>query len=910
MKIQTKLISILFLIIIIMSVLTTLFVIHFSTNIVKKQIDNHLVITTQSKAHNIRTVIRNYKETTKILAAGIPFTNVVDTGKNYTSRMEQANIRINRTIASHPEICGIRILDKTGTVITSSHKDNEIDMSNSNMFLKGKEKSYISDIHISKMTEDTIVSVSTPISVNGKFAGVVVVDFDARKYVFRIMRNIIGLGKTGDIYIVNKTGCMITPSRFDEYAFLKEKVNTELVNTCLRLHVDSGTTELFSVKPMSYLDYRGYKVIGSYCHIPEVKWFLIAKIDENEVFQPIDNLLKLMMYVFFGYLLLSFIAVSIFSIFITKPIKELQRGTEEIIRGNLDIKVGTRSKDEIGELSRAFDKMTTNLKISQDTIVANRMNLEKTISERTVELNKKIMESEQMRISILNIAKDIESTNIDLKRVQEYSRNLIESSLDMIISVDERHKIVNFNLAAQKIFGYSEEEILGKHIKILYANPSEELEVHKKIVRKGRFSGEILNKHKNGEIFPSFISASVLRDEDGKFLGTMGVSRDITEQKRAEDTLQESEEKYRLLVENVNDGIVISQRDKFIFFNKQFSEMLGYTYDELFMKDYRDVYTGKSVEILMERKKLRDRGEYVPSRYETVFKKKNGTTIDVEANVTIIDYKGDKATFAIIRDITKHKRAEEEKKAMQAQLLQSQKLESIGTLASGVAHEINNPLMGMINYAELINSRIKDNSLKEFSASIIEEGDRVAKIVRNLLSFSRQDKERHSPANIKDIIDASLSLIVSVLHKDQITLVHDIPKDLPMIKCRSQQIEQVIINLLTNARDSLNERYPYYNEDKIVKISVKLFEKDGVDWIRTTIEDHGVGMQEDVIERIFDPFFTTKPRDIGTGLGLSVSYGLIKEHGGELSVESEPGKYSRFHIDLPVNNGWQVGNDD
>ena len=262
------------------------------------------------------------------------------------------------------------------------------------------------------------------------------------------------------------------------------------------------------------------------------------------------------------------------------------------------------------------------------------------------------------------------------------------------------------------------------------------------------------------------------------------------------------------------------------------------------------------------------------------------------------------------REITERKLVEAGSKAMQAQLLQSQKLESIGTLASGVAHEINNPLMGMINYAELINSRINDDTLKEFSASIIEEGDRVAKIVRNLLSFARQDKESHSPASIKDIIEASLSLIGAVLRKDQITLIYDIPKDLPMIKCRSQQIEQVIINLLTNTRDSLNERYPYYDEDKIVKISVKPLEKDGVDWIRTTIEDHGVGMQEDVIERIFDPFFTTKPGDIGTGLGLSVSYGLIKEHGGELSVESEPGKYSRFHIDLPVNNGWQVGNDD
>jgi len=500
----------------------------------------------------------------------------------------------------------------------------------------------------------------------------------------------------------------------------------------------------------------------------------------------------------------------------------------------------------------------------------------------------------------------------ELRESEEKYRTIFENVSDSITYVNRYGTIISAN-DKEEIYGRKPEEIIGKRFTELGYFDVKDIPKYLKLLKdiitgkKTLTRMELEIKHKDGHKFPVDMSISLVK-KDGKTVGFVCITRDITERKQAEDTLRESEEKYRLLVENVNDGIVISQRDKFIFFNKQFSEMLGYTYDELFMKDYRDVYTEKSVEILMERKRLRDRGEYVPSRYETVFKKNDGTTIDVEANVTIIDYKGDKATFAIIRDITERKRAEEEKKAMQAQLLQSQKLESIGTLASGVAHEINNPLMGMINYAELIRSRIKDDSLKEFSAIIIEEGERVATIVRNLLSFSRQDKERHSPTNIKDIIDASLSLIGAVLRKDQITLIYDIPKDLPIIKCRSQQIEQVIINLLTNTRDSLNERYPYYNEDKIVKISVKLFEKDGVDWIRTTIEDHGVGMQEDVIERIFDPFFTTKPRNIGTGLGLSVSYGLIKEHGGELSVESEPGKYARFHIDLKVNNGWEIGN--
>ena len=257
-------------------------------------------------------------------------------------------------------------------------------------------------------------------------------------------------------------------------------------------------------------------------------------------------------------------------------------------------------------------------------------------------------------------------------------------------------------------------------------------------------------------------------------------------------------------------------------------------------------------------------------------------------------------------EVTERKRAEEEKATAEAHLQQSQKLESIGTFASGVAHEINNPLMGMIGYAELISDAVDDPKTQGYSAGIIKEGNRIATIVHNLLTFSRQDKETHSPAEIKDIVDASLSLFSAVLRKDQITLDLDIPKDLPRVKCRSQQIQQVVINLLTNARDALNERYPEYDENKLIRIAARPLEKEGAAWVRIMVEDHGSGIPEKVAKRIFDPFFTTKPREKGTGLGLSVSYGIVREHNGELGVESMPGEYTRFLMDLRVNNGWTL----
>jgi signal transduction histidine kinase len=256
------------------------------------------------------------------------------------------------------------------------------------------------------------------------------------------------------------------------------------------------------------------------------------------------------------------------------------------------------------------------------------------------------------------------------------------------------------------------------------------------------------------------------------------------------------------------------------------------------------------------------------------------------------------------QEIVERKHAESERNAMEAQLRQQQKLESIGTLASGVAHEINNPLMGIISYAELIGDELADETLKGYAAGIIREGDRVATIVRNLLSFARQEKEAHSPADIRDIIDSSLSLVSAILRRDQITIDLDVPEDLPKVKCRTQRIQQVVINLLTNAHAALNERYPAYDEDKLLRITSRRRTADGREWVRTTIEDHGTGIPEELLERIFDPFYTTKPRDEGTGLGLSVSFGIIREHKGRLLVESELGSYTRFHIDLAVDNGW------
>ena len=262
-----------------------------------------------------------------------------------------------------------------------------------------------------------------------------------------------------------------------------------------------------------------------------------------------------------------------------------------------------------------------------------------------------------------------------------------------------------------------------------------------------------------------------------------------------------------------------------------------------------------------------------------------------------------------IEFITERKQREQKNIEDIMKYRQQQKLESIGTLASGVAHEINNPIMGIINYAQLILDENNVADKNDYAKEIISEALRIADITKDLLFYSRQQKQEHSLASINDIILKTLSLVRSMLNKDQIDVQLNLNDDLPQLKCRSQQIQQIMMNLLTNAKDALNDRYPGGNPDKTIFISNNLFNEGGRRWIRVIVEDHGTGISPDVQQRVFDPFFSTKSRDIGTGLGLPISYGIAKDHHGRLFFDTETGRYTRFILELPVDNGWDIEED-
>lgn len=366
---------------------------------------------------------------------------------------------------------------------------------------------------------------------------------------------------------------------------------------------------------------------------------------------------------------------------------------------------------------------------------------------------------------------------------KEYVRNIIDSSLDMIITVDEDRRIVEFNKAAQKNFGYRKKEICGKHINTLYADPAKGLAITNTVTKTGCFSGEIVNKKKDGTTFISYLSSSTLKDVTGKCVGYMGISRDITEQKLTEKALKETEE----------------------------------------------------------------------------------------------------------------------------QLLHLQKTDAVGRLAGGIAHDFNNLLTGIMGYSEVImNCLREEDPLYQDVNEIMKAGERASSLTNQLLAFSRRQILEPKILDINHVI-ANMENMLRRLIGEDIVLVTVFEAREARIKADPSQVEQVIMNLAVNARDAMPKGGQVVIKTEYTTLAENQCglhpEACPGKYVHLTFEDNGVGMDRETIQHIFEPFFTTKEIGRGTGLGLSVVYGIMKQHEGWINIASEPGKGSIFEIYFPASSG-------
>jgi len=480
-----------------------------------------------------------------------------------------------------------------------------------------------------------------------------------------------------------------------------------------------------------------------------------------------------------------------------------------------------------------------------------------------------------------------------------------------LVLFDERQRYLRINHTQAEINGLPAEQHVGRTVAEVAPEIAPTIEP---VLRQVLATGEpVLNVEVSAERgLPSdrrhwVESFFPIPGPQGAPEGVGVVVVEITERKRAEAALQASEARYRALVETSFDWIwEVDISGRYTYASPKVHDLLGYKPEEVL---------GHTPFDLMPQAEARRVGELFVTlaaerkpfaALENINLHKDGRLVVLESSgVPVFGPNGDYQGYrGMDRDITERKRMEEERWALEAQMRQQQRLESLGTLAGGVDHEINNPINGVMNYAQLIQDRLAaDSPLTEYTKEILHETQRVATIVRNLLTFARDERQNHSQAHLKDILEGALSLIRTIIRHDQIMLTVTVPEGLPAIRCRSQQIQQVLMNLMTNARDALNARYPGHDANKLLNVFAQTAEKDGLPWIQVTVEDHGTGIAPEVRDRMFDPFYTTKPRDKGTGLGLSISHGIVKEHGGKITVESVSGEFTRMHLLLPVASG-------
>jgi signal transduction histidine kinase len=242
-----------------------------------------------------------------------------------------------------------------------------------------------------------------------------------------------------------------------------------------------------------------------------------------------------------------------------------------------------------------------------------------------------------------------------------------------------------------------------------------------------------------------------------------------------------------------------------------------------------------------------------------------------------------------------------EERERDLRLIMNERLAALGQLAAGVAHEINNPLNSIVNYTQiLIDGRNKTEQESDILERIIRESQRIITIVRNLLSFARKETDEKSAVKISKLIMETLMLINVMFKKDGIKIIMKVPENLQEISANAQQIQQVFLNILFNAQFALNKKFPHPDPDKIIEISAQETKDNGEHFIKVVFHDNGTGIPEDIADKIMLPFFSTKTAEGGSGLGLSISHGILNQHRGRLRFESIEGMYTKAIVLLPI----------
>ena len=492
----------------------------------------------------------------------------------------------------------------------------------------------------------------------------------------------------------------------------------------------------------------------------------------------------------------------------------------------------------------------------------------------------------------------------EIIRVKEEWERTFDAVPDLIALIDVNHRIIRANRAMAERMGSTPEQVVGQPCYEAMHGLSAPADFcpHSKLLASGKEQrAEIVEERLHGTFD---VSVTPLRDATGHLVGSVHVARDITERKQAEEALRASATRYRWLFEAARDGIFIldAESGMVVDVNPFLIEMLGFSREQFLGKKIWEL--GFFKDIVANQANFAELQEKGYIRYEDrPLETSDGRRIEVEF-VSYVYQVGDKKVIQCnIRDITERKRAEAERAALDQQLRQAQKMESVGQLASGVAHDFNNILTGISGYTELALERLEAASpMREDLAEVLRLSKRAAELTRQLLAFSRRQTLEPQVLNINDMIADTAKMLKRVLG-ESIDLHFAPAPDLGNVRADPMQMEQVLMNLAINARDAMPSGGKLTIETANVELDAE-YAASHISvvpghYVMMAVSDTGHGMDAATRSRLFEPFFTTKDKSKGTGLGLATAYGIVKQHGGNIWVYTEPGKGATFKIYLP-----------
>lgn len=496
----------------------------------------------------------------------------------------------------------------------------------------------------------------------------------------------------------------------------------------------------------------------------------------------------------------------------------------------------------------------------------------------------------------------LEHAHEALRQSEQRFRGLVETTSDWVWEVDENFVYTYASPRVQDMLGYEPEAVLGK-TPFDFMPPEEARRISQVAAGIARLRSpfkalENLNLHKSGRLVVLETSGLPFFDEAGRFRGYRGIDRDISDRKQAEESLRASEAFLRSITDLIPSRIAYVDREqRYRFVNNRYGEWFGCRREELIGRHAKDVLGASLYERIQPYIDAVLSGREV--RYELDLAQGEGTPRHL--SVVYVPHYGQEGEilgfFASLEDITERKRLED-------QLRQSQKMEAVGVLAGGIAHDFNNLLTIINGYSQIVLEQLDPHDpISPSIEEVAHAGARAASLTQQLLAFSRKQMLQQRVLDLNALV-AGFEMMVRHMVEESIEVRIDLDPDLARVKADPTQLEQVLMNLVVNSRDAMPDGGRLTIETRNVRLDADQTEGQAEaqprNYVMLAVTDTGHGMDADTQARIFEPFFTTKAIGRGTGLGLSTTYGIVKQSGGHISVESEPGRGAKFKIFLPA----------